>query len=236
MRSHVFTLCIAATLAAQALAGSFGPGPWANGAYYPGQFDGVYSASIYGSNGISGVLGFALQNGAPTTSASTSTSTDSALGGLYSSSTTLNSTGVDAAQNYFVVFVEGRTFAGLSTASINADVKTVAGALYSGKAPSTTQYLITENIFVNTNGTTNITQLLNTVTIENTCGGGFTADVTSDGAIISFLGIDNGVLTTSTNGVPTEDTNGVIVTNIFSINGVKVANFAASGATQSSAQ
>jgi len=39
-----------ASLLQSALAGGFGPGPWANGAYYPGQLDGRYSANVYNDN------------------------------------------------------------------------------------------------------------------------------------------------------------------------------------------
>ena len=76
----VSTVFAAATVSA----GNLGPGPWANGAYYPGQFDGIYTASVYSSGGatngvpntnglagpfqnvMSGVVGFGIRSGGPT--------------------------------------------------------------------------------------------------------------------------------------------------------------------------
>jgi hypothetical protein len=61
-----------------AIAGSSGPGPWAGGAYYDGQFDGTYTATVFADPGtqadgtfsgtvVSGVVGSALTGGSPRT-------------------------------------------------------------------------------------------------------------------------------------------------------------------------
>ena len=113
-------------LTATTKAGSFGPGPWANGAYYPGQFDGVYSATVFGNN-TSGVFGFALQAGSPTiiTNSESTTSTNLSV---------VQSTVIpDPWQNYFLIFFNGVTYYGTTFATINVNSKTVAGAMYDGQ-------------------------------------------------------------------------------------------------------
>ena len=112
--------------AATSKAGSFGPGPWANGAYYPGQFDGVYSATVFGNN-TSGVFGFALQAGSPTiiTNSQSTTTTNISV---------IQSTVIpDPWQNYFLIFFNGVTYYGTTFATINVNSKTVAGAMYDGQ-------------------------------------------------------------------------------------------------------
>ena len=112
--------------AATSKAGSFGPGPWANGAYYPGQFDGKYSATVFGNN-TSGVFGFALQAGSPTiiTNSQSTTTTNISV---------IQSTVIpDPWQNYFLIFFNGVTYYGTTFATINVDAKSVAGAMYDGR-------------------------------------------------------------------------------------------------------
>ena len=186
------------------LAGNwFGPGPFANGAYYPGQYDGVYSASMFGGSPsvVSGVLGFGLRNGAPSTS---------------TNSTSTNSINADPNQNYFVVFLEGRTYAGLSIANVNNQSDQVSGGLYSGTAQSTSFILPIESVNTNTGAT--FVSGYETFTRANTCGGAFTATLTGKKAIITFSGNNTGILETSVEGVPS----GVAYT--FSLNGMKVGN------------
>jgi hypothetical protein len=177
----------------------FGPGPWANGAYYPGQYDGVYTATMFGGDPsvISGVLGFGLLNGAPTTSTNSTVSTNG----------TQNTITVDPFQNYFVTFVDGRTYAGLSIATVNNQSDQVSGGLFNGVAAPT---------------------VTTTTTNENTCSGGFTASLTGKEAVITFSGNNTGILQTSTNGIP------VTPSSTFSLNGMKVGNQASqiSGTTQ----
>jgi len=115
-------------LIGSALAGSFGPGPWSDGAYYPGGLNGKYMGVVTGNN-ISGVLGFALVEGAPPFRVSESQSSDD-TGVL----TVNDQIGIDVLQNYFAIFVEGRTYTGVTTAGIDLSSKTVAGAL-EGRSP-----------------------------------------------------------------------------------------------------
>ena len=190
--------CIALLLVTPSLAGSFGPGPWANGAYYPGQYDGVYSAAIFGGapSVVSGVLGFGLANGSP------STSTDSTVltNGIQNTIT------VDPFENYFIIFVNGRSYGGLTIANINGQTDQVSGGLYNGTAAATV--------------TTNLS-------IENTCGGAFTAAITDKKAVIAFTGDQTGILSTSTNGVP-------VTTETFSLNGMRVGSQVAGNSTSTS--
>jgi len=121
---HIAAVIVALT--ATTKAGSFGPGPWANGAYYPGQFDGVYSATVFGNN-TSGVFGFALQAGSPTiiTNSESTTSTNLSV---------VQSTVIpDPWQNYFLIFFNGVTYYGTTFATINVNSKSVAGAMYDGQ-------------------------------------------------------------------------------------------------------
>lgn len=119
MKIPLFPVLVTAALTATTFAGNLGPGPWANDTYYPGNIDGQYQAAVFGNN-IAGVLGFALRNGAPTVA------TTSEVVGTNTTQSTLT---VDPFQNYFAVFVEGRTYTGLTTASVNYNSQQVTGAL-----------------------------------------------------------------------------------------------------------
>ena len=124
--SALLIVAVFLAIGATTKAGSFGPGPWANGAYYPGQFDGVYSATVFGNN-TSGVFGFALQAGSPTiiTNSESTTSTNLSV---------VQSTVIpDPWQNYFLIFFNGVTYYGTTFATINVNSKTVAGAMYDGQ-------------------------------------------------------------------------------------------------------
>lgn len=191
MKKLFYSIIAGTIVTSTSLAGNwFGSGPWANGAYYPGQYDGVYSASIFGGNPsvVSGVMGFGLRNGSP------SIVTNSTTTGTNFIQTTVV---VDPFQNYFVVFVNGTTYAGSTIATINNQSDQVSGGLYNG-------------VNQGTGGLTNFTSA------NNTCSGGFTASLTGKKAVITFSGIDTGILQQSTNGV----TNGPPDT--FSLNGLKV--------------
>jgi hypothetical protein len=124
--SVLLIAAVIVALTATTKAGSFGPGPWANGAYYPGQFDGVYSATVFGNN-TSGVFGFALQAGSPTiiTNSESTTSTNLSV---------VQSTVIpDPWQNYFLIFFNGDTYYLTTFATINVNSKSVAGAMYDGQ-------------------------------------------------------------------------------------------------------
>jgi hypothetical protein len=107
-------------------AGGSSGGPWANGAYYSGYLNGKYMGVVTGDN-IAGVLGFAITDGAPPFRPTADTAE-----GASSTSIKVSEYGdprYDITQNYFAIFVEGRTYTGLTVAGIDIDNNTVAGAL-----------------------------------------------------------------------------------------------------------
>ena len=163
----------------------FGPGPWANATYFPGNLDGKYQASVFGNN-ISGVLGFALRDGAPTTTVTSQLNTTN-----NSSQSTLT---VDPFQNYFVIFVEGRTYSGLTTAGVNYNNNTVTGALL-GTQPDFQLITNTFNTF-----TTNFV-------VESLGSSLILVPVTNVVPSIRVIGQSN-IITTNT----------VAITNIFTTN------------------
>ena len=116
MKIPSITLAALVLTVALTEAGSFGPGPWANGAYYPGQFDGVYSATAYGNN-LGGVIGFALKGGAPTT---------------ISNDLTTIIDRVDPTANYYAIYVKGLAYVGTTIGNVNNVAKTVNAALVGG--------------------------------------------------------------------------------------------------------
>ncbi len=203
MKKSLAAPFFALTLAASsAFAGSFGPGPWANGAYYDGQFNGYYSATVSGSNAISGIIGFGLNNGTPTT--------------LTNSAAT--SITVNPNDNYFVIYLDGRTYAGTTIANINLNSKQVSGGLVGGIGPNYTGFLTNTQVSgPNDSRTTNST--VTTFTYGTSGSGGFSANLTSDKAMVTFAGNNTGTFATSvsTNDLPT-------ATNTFSLNGIKVGN------------
>jgi len=116
LRSTILALLIVAN---SALAGSLGPGPWSNGAYYQGQFDGTYTATVYAppeiqpdgtyfGTIISGVVGFALTGGSPRT-----------IG---------DPPAWDDTKNFYAIFANGVTYTGLTLANVNINAKEVSGA------------------------------------------------------------------------------------------------------------
>jgi hypothetical protein len=135
-------------LTAVSLAGNwFGSGPWANGTYYPGQLNGKYQGVVTGPN-ISGVLGFALFDGAPPFREVETQQAD-----FFVVARNVE-VGVDPFQNYFSIFVEGRLYNGLTTAAINTSDKTVSGTLQ-GTDPVATPAITFTNITVGSIVTTN---------------------------------------------------------------------------------
>jgi hypothetical protein len=297
MKKLLFPLAILAS-ASSAISGT-GPGPWANGAYYPGQYDGRYSANVYNntqarfiagemadpafnrtredsfsvtpgsttvsnylttnstttvvvsnagglppftsnvtSNNIfsttvtnstaaetnlltsgaaavvSGVVGFGITTGTPTTGVGGVTAPNTASG-----STVLNSIDLDAQLNYFVIYVDGDVFAGQTAAIINNNTGTVAGSLWSGVGRNT--YEIIENPIVDTNGritgfTTEILQFPSA-----TAGGYFNASMESTKSPLVFKGAGEiSVLGTPVANRGIDDGN---ATYPFNIDGIKVS-------------
>jgi hypothetical protein len=212
------------------LAGA-GPGPWANGASFPGQLDGKYMAVVTGRN-ISGVLGFAIADGQPPFRESDQqSSTDGTL-------VVNQSIGIDPVQNYFAIFVEGRTYTGLTIAGINLDNCTVAGALQ-GQNPVAIP--AAGNGGTGTGSITfNASDALSVV--NRGLSGGFTAKIKKNQSVFTFKG--DGQLSTAANpqsyqiSVQRTPTTGALVTNEiasglvetqsspFSLSGIRTSFFA----------
>jgi hypothetical protein len=127
----------------------------------------------------------------------------------------------DVTQNYFVIFVEGRTYSGLTTAGIDIDSQTVAGALQGtdpvGVLPAVTGDPGPGAFAVNPANGINAFNALSV--IDRGLNGGFTAKVKSQGAVFTFKG--DGQLSTPANqqsyqiesqiiGLPAAQTNAII--------------------------
>lgn len=203
----IFSFFALVALAVSAIA-SAGPGPWANATYYPGNLDGKYQAAVYGNN-IAGVLGFALNNASPTVS----TNSEANL----TNSITQNTIIVDPFQNYFTIFVEGRTYTGISTANVNYDNSSVTGTLI-GSQPNFTFLTNFANINIRSQLITNVTItnigglavtniVIETIFLTNSIpsldpaglinrglNGGFQAHIDGNGGVFTFNG--NGELST----------------------------------------
>lgn len=192
----------AALFAGPSYAGSFAPGPWANATWYPGNLDGTYEAAVYAPDGtanISGVLGFTIKAGS-----------GSKLTTAGEASTFVH----DPAKNYFAIFVEGRTYTGVTAANINYNNNKVAGSLLGLNPPAnpdipissvsvpvskvTTDVRITDPgfggpIVVITNSTTNIDTVSadtwDLASIVNRgLSGGFLADIKQKKGTFTFAG------------------------------------------------
>jgi len=165
----------------------FGPGPWANGTFYPGNLDGKYMATVSGDN-INGVLGFAIVDGTPPFRVSEQQQADINVVAVN------DQIGIDPLQNYFVIFVQGRTYSGLTTAGINYDTKTVAGALQ-----GTDPIAILPAGTGDENAASIEFSARDALTIVNRgLSGGFSADITQDRNVFTFKG--SGQLNTPANG------------------------------------
>ena len=187
-----------------------GPGPWADGAYYPGNLNGKYMGIVTGQN-ISGVLGFAIVDGAPPFRA---IETQEAQGEFVSAVAINQDFSVDLLQNYFAIFVEGRTYTGLTYAGINIDDNTVAGALQGLNPPALINFtaqpeIAQPEVTVTVNPTTGV-RTTNTVLppilnltvdalpmINRGLSGGFTAKIKKKQSVFTFKG--NGQLSTPAN-------------------------------------
>ena len=120
IRPHILALAILCLpFTSLSKAGGFGPGPWANGAYYEGQFDGTYTATVFADPGtqpdgtfsgtvISGVVGFALTGGSPRTIGDPPV--------------------IDNNKNFYAIFANGFTFTGQTFANVDISSRTVSGA------------------------------------------------------------------------------------------------------------
>jgi hypothetical protein len=241
MKKILLHLAILATIKGTALAGSFfGPSPFSQGWYYPGQMDGKYQASVTGVN-IAGAVGFAFQDGAPTVS------TNSAATSNGGTNVVQNTVVVDPFQNYFVVFVQGMTYSGNTTATINIDQGTVTGALFSQQNAFS---LIELEATAGAGATATNQIILNNLPLLNRgVNGGFTADIDSKKAVFTFSGTGELSAPAFPQTIQGLDTNGNIVpssefvsnavtailqttTVPFDISGIKVSSSAASTIAQ----
>jgi hypothetical protein len=125
---------------------------------------------------------------------------------------TQNTISVDPFQNYFVVFVNGRTYAGLTIANINNQANQVSGGLFNGRSASS--FVVTPVL----DPATGLVVGAFTNELSSTCGGGFNATLTGKKATITFYGNNTGTIRESVNGVP------AAAANTFSLNGMKVGN------------
>jgi len=185
---------------------SIGPGPWASGAYYPGGTDGKYQAAAYGKN-ITGVIGFAIREGSPTVLQQTNAAAGGGGGGTNASPSfsiaTAAAQAFDATQNYFVIFVEGRTYSGLTVGSVNPVGKTVTGAML-GSQPDFSYNTNSSNSFITIDTipgvvTTNVTNTV-TTNIQTTIVGNITNSFTNITTnIVSVVTINDPIVITNTN-------------------------------------
>jgi len=211
--SLLFTIIIATT----AMAG-VGPGPWADGTYYPGNLNGKYMGVVTGNN-IAGVLGFAIVDGAPPYR---NLANPFPLGEEESVKVyEYDTPRIDVLQNYFAIFVEGRTYTGLTTAGINIDTKTVAGALQ-GTDPIGVQATVSGapgpgDFSLNPADGFNAENALSI--LNRGLSGGFTAKIKDKKAVFTFVG--DGQLSTPANrqsyqiqnqiiGLPAAQTNTIV--------------------------
>ena len=167
------------------LAGNFfGAGPFNMDGYWPGFLNGKYQAAVTGvSNNITGVLGFALVDGAPP---SRQTEVQSGSGAAVTDTVLRNvNLGVDPFQNYFMIFVEGRTYVGVTSVSINLDNKTVVGALQ-GTDPAGIQPVALPATVAA--GETIVWPSVALPILNRGLNGGFRANLNNTKALMSFSG------------------------------------------------
>jgi len=181
----ILSLTLLALLALTPAAFCFsGPGPWADGAYYPGGLDGKYFGIVTGNN-ISGVVGFAITEGAPPSRENQNQRASEGNNPIVIINPTF---GPDPLQNYFSVFVEGRVYSGVTYAGIDIDAKKIAGTL-NGLTPGALPQFTAEG---------GANAIVNSLPIVNRgLSGGFTADVKKRKQVFTFRG--NGQLSTPAN-------------------------------------
>lgn len=202
--NKLFLAPLVAIASSTSLLAGAGTGPWALGAYYPGQLDGKYQAAVSGNN-ITGVVGFAIINGGiPFASRSSATGGGAAGGGVGGGDTTGTSAssvntdlaGVDETQNYFAIFVEGRTYTGRTVGMIDIDRKKVTGTLIGLQPPFSYQELtISQAIVVGTPPDQEVVTSETTVPVADNLpllnrglSGGFTANLKNSKNLMTFKG------------------------------------------------
>lgn len=190
-------LSLLALLAFPISALSFGgSGPWADGAYYPGGLNGKYVGIVTGNN-IAGVLGFGIVDGAPPFRQNQNQTSSGGNSPIAIVNPTFEP---DQLQNYYGIFVEGRTYTGLTYAGVDIDKKSIAGALI-GAAPAFTAANV-NNPDTGAGGGGIVGPPAYAVVdalpvVNRGLSGGFTAKVKSNRNVFTFKG--NGQLSTPAN-------------------------------------
>lgn len=301
---------LALTLSISSLfAGGSAGGPWANGAYYPGQLDGRYTAAVYNntqarqsfgqsdqptnsvntatavttvngitgtnfssntvttsenfttetppptftntttttiSNGVtttlitnttefgnpagdvvSGLLGFGIRNGTPAVGAASNNPT---AAGNTNGNASVSAIGLDPSLNYFLIYVNGDTFAGTTAATINPQSGGVAGALVNGAGR--VNYRLFTNQAPNPNGTGVVNVGVSVINLPTASASGyFNAKVKSNKSPYTFKGAGQ-LSTTVTDAAGTRPQAGSTRVYAFNVDGIKSSENSASASTQ----
>lgn len=201
MKTMLPLLILAVTVSTSTAGNWFGGSPWANGAAFPGALNGKYVGIVTGQN-IAGVIGFAISDGAPPFRVNTQeTVAASALDTAVAINQTITP---DVLQNYFAIFVEGRTYSGVTLAGIDIDSKTVAGALQGQNPAGLLAFDTFEAVGVTIDPVTGaVVSAPNNASrdalsiVNRGLSGGFTANINQNKAVFTFQG--NGQLSTPAN-------------------------------------
>jgi hypothetical protein len=135
MKITASLLFLALTTLSASAGNWFGAGPWSNYGPYPGYLNGRYTGIVSAANRgdvISGVIGFAIVDGAPPFRIEDDQTTS---GGTSPVPIVNQQIEPDPVQNYFAIFVEGRTYTGLTWPAIDLESNRVAGTLQ-GRTPA----------------------------------------------------------------------------------------------------
>jgi hypothetical protein len=160
---------LTACLLQSALAGGFGPGPWANGAYYPGQLDGRYSANVY--NNTQDRLDFSEM--------------DTPSGNIVRTDTFETTSGTTNFSSYL-------TTNGTTTITITND----AGVITSSNAVYTTN-IVSTTVTNTTPGTTNLVTSGAAAVVSGVLGFGISGgspSVSSNGTTVTTIGTGAGII------------------------------------------
>lgn len=230
----------------------FGAAPFNNGGYWPGYLNGKYMGVVTGDDGLAGVLGFGISDGAPPFRVTDQQTAE----GVVEPAVVVNQTFTpDVLQNYFAIFVEGRTYTGVTLAGVDIDKKKVAGSLQ-GQNPVGLPGIVASPSFAA--GDNAAVDALNVV--NRGLSGGFTADIESDQATFTFSGTGNlstpanlqtivvsadptvvadpvGPPPRPANVITNERISGIIITEStpFELQGIRTSNFSSNPAAQQDA-
>ena len=157
----------------------FGSGPWSNDAPYPGYLNGRYTGIVSAANAsnvVSGVIGFALLNGSPPFRIEDDEQTS---GGTFPVPIVNQRIEPDPVQNYFAIFVDGRTYSGLTWPSVDLQANQVAGTLQ-GRTPAAIIPIDPANIQFNAADATSV--------LNRGLSGAFNASIQNKKALFNFQG------------------------------------------------